>query len=44
MAADSYYYTNKLYNFRQGPEKIRGPGVGLRIPSKISVGGPALTH
>jgi len=32
MAVDSDYYRNKLYKFRRGLKKIKGPGVGLRTP------------
>jgi len=39
MTADSGYYTNKIYAFRQAPKKIRGPGVGFSALGKISLGG-----
>jgi len=41
MTPHSDHYTNKLYNLRQEPKKIRDPGVSLRTPGKISLGGPA---
>jgi len=37
----SDYYTNKLYKFRQGPQKLRGPVSVFAPPGKISLGGPA---
>ena len=32
MIGDSDYHANKLYEFRRGSEKLRGPSIGLRTP------------
>jgi len=44
MTANPDYYTNKLYKFRRGREKLGGL-VSVFVPSdKISLGGPECAY
>jgi len=43
MTTDSYYYTNKLYKFRRGLEKLGGRVSVFVPPGKIFLGGPGHT-